>query len=162
MSECPCGLNIPYAKCCEPLIQGLQFPETAEQLLRSRYTAFVKHDIDYIMKTVHPKRIHEFDENGIREWSENSEWLRLEIIKTENGSSDDQTGTIEFKAYFSQNDIEQIHHESASFTKVKDQWFFEDAEIIKLKPYLRENPKVGRNDPCPCGSGKKFKKCCNK
>lgn len=36
----------------------------------------------------------------------------------------------------------------------------EDAYFDLPTPYVRETPKVGRNDPCPCGSGKKYKKCC--
>ena len=34
--------------------------------------------------------------------------------------------------------------------------------VVNHEPVVREGPKIGRNEPCPCGSGKKYKQCCGK
>jgi SEC-C motif-containing protein len=46
--------------------------------------------------------------------------------------------------------------------KEDGRWLFKEAEVPEHETVRREAPKVGRNDPCPCGSGKKYKKCCEK
>ena len=86
----------------------------------------------------------------------------LEIVETTEGGPDDDTGTVEFIAKFKQNGQEIKHHELASFEKIDGKWIFMDGEVPKPKQVIRETQKVGRNEPCPCGSGKKFKKCCGK
>ena len=53
-----------------------------------------------------------------------------------------------------------VHHELAEFRKSGDTWYFFDGKMVGPGQFTRETPKVGRNDPCPCGSGRKFKKCC--
>jgi SEC-C motif-containing protein len=50
----------------------------------------------------------------------------------------------------------------STFVKDDEGWKFEDGELVAEQPIVREQPKTGRNDPCPCGSGKKFKKCCGR
>ncbi|HOB72606.1 MAG TPA: YchJ family metal-binding protein, partial [bacterium] len=72
----------------------------------------------------------------------------------------DDEGYVEFKAHSVVEDVSQVHHENARFIKVKGSWYFEDGEQMLPETVKRESPKTGRNDPCPCGSGKKFKKCC--
>jgi SEC-C motif domain protein len=63
-------------------------------------------------------------------------------------------------AQFKIDGVLQKHHEKASFKKEEDgKWYFEDGKV-QVQPYERTGEKVGRNDPCHCGSGKKFKKCC--
>ena len=162
--------------CCAPIIKGERPADTAETLMRSRYTAFVKGEIDYILNSVHPEKREEHDEKSIRAWSQKASWHGLEILETEKGGPDDTDGTVEFVANFSDNEKrtkqQEVlshfsgkekrtrHHELASFKKVDDRWYFYDGEGVKPKQFRREAPKVGRNEPCPCGSGKKYKKCC--
>jgi SEC-C motif-containing protein len=160
MDACPCGSDRAYADCCEPCILGARPAATAEQLMRSRYTAYVKHEIPYLVATSHPDHRDDQDEAGIREWSEGSEWHGLEILGVEQGGPDDDEGAVEFAAEYSHDGDRTRHHERATFAKRDGAWYLVKGERVKLKPFVREEAKTGRNDPCPCGSGKKFKKCC--
>ena len=85
--------------------------------------------------------------------------MGIDIISTEKGLESDDEGTVEFKAYYEAKGSKVTHHEKASFTKDDGQWYFVDGKIFN-EAIKRSSPKVGRNDPCPCGSGKKHKKCC--
>ncbi len=160
MDQCPCGSDLEYSQCCEPFIKGESFPQTAEKLMRSRYTAFVKTEIDYLYTSTLPSQREGHDAQSSKEWAENSQWHGLTIISTKGGGPDDLEGEVEFKANFSQNGQPIEHQEIATFKKEEDRWYFEDGEGVAKKPFVRKSPKVGRNDPCPCKSGKKYKKCC--
>ena len=159
LKPCPCGSGINFESCCQPHILGLEQPLTAEKLLRSRYTAFVAGETDYIMSTHHPEKIKEFDKQGIIDWAKNSVWNGLEVISTEQGSETDDEGIVEFKANYIQAGATYNHHEKSLFKKADGKWYFYDVQ--KNQPIRIEN-KIGRNDPCSCGSGKKLKKCCGK
>jgi len=159
---CPCCSGLEYESCCGPYLAGKAAAPTAEALMRSRYTAFARAEIDYIRRTRHPRSDTEWDEEGTARWSRESNWMGLEIKKTEKGSADDDTGTVEFVARYEIDGEVEDHHELASFIREDGVWYFVDGEAVKPETYVREAPKVGRNDPCPCGSGKKFKKCCGK
>jgi SEC-C motif-containing protein len=158
--DCPCGSGNTYEGCCEPFIKGERHPETAEQLMRSRYSAYALQEIPYIHDTIHPDSRVDWDEEGALKWSKSSVWNGLEIIQTEAGGPADDQGTVEFIASFSMENKRLQHHELAVFEKVEGRWYFKDGDMVKPKQVKRESPKIGRNDPCPCGSGKKFKKCC--
>jgi SEC-C motif-containing protein len=133
---------------------------TAEALMRARYTAYTRGEIDFILATMEPERRADTDIDGIREWSENSEWLGLAILSTEEGGPEDTSGVVEFVADYVYDGEERRHHERARFVRLDGRWFFDEGEKIRARPFVRESPKVGRNDPCPCGSGRKYKKCC--
>lgn len=162
MDRCPCGSELSYAECCEPVIKGVRAAENPEQLMRSRYSAYVKTEIDYLAASLHPDHRKDFDPKNTRSWSESAEWHKLEIIGTKNGGPDDDEGEVEFIATFTQNGNMMKHHELASFRKEEGKWYFVDGKAAAPQQYVRPEPKVGRNDPCSCGSGKKFKKCCGK
>ena len=158
-NECPCGSAKSYDSCCAKYISGKELPPTAEALMRSRYSAYVKKEIEYVDKTHDPDSEDKFDLEMARNWAEKSEWLGLEIISTEGGQATDSTGIVEFSAKFSTEGKEYQHHENSSFVKKNGRWFYVDGKTVS-KPVLRSGPKIGRNDPCSCGSGVKFKKCC--
>ena len=160
MDTCPCGSDLAYAECCEPLIKGVRAAETAERLMRSRYTAYARKEVGYLHTSLHPDHRKDFDEKTTRAWAEKSQWYGLEIVKTEAGGPDDAEGKVEFIATFSQDGAKQRHHESADFKKVDGTWYLVNGEAVAPQQVVRTSPKVGRNDPCPCGSGKKHKKCC--
>ncbi len=162
MEKCPCGSKKKYEKCCQPLITGDKEAETAEDLMRARYSAYVKTEPDFLYKTISPSQQKDFNRQDAVDWSQGSEWESLEIIGTEDGGPEDETGTVEFIASFRQNGEEVRHHELATFEKIEGKWTFMDGITPKPKQARREGPKIGRNDPCPCGSGKKFKKCCGR
>jgi SEC-C motif-containing protein len=160
MKLCNCGSGKNFGECCEPVIKGKRKPVTAEELMRARYSAFVEHDIDFIMDTVAPNSKESMPRDGVKKWAERNDWKKLEIIKTVKGEKGDDEGYVEFKAHSVVENISQAHHENARFIKIKGTWYFEDGEQILPETVKRDAPKTGRNDPCPCGSGKKFKKCC--
>jgi SEC-C motif-containing protein len=159
---CPCGSNIEYEKCCAPFLAGKSFPDTAEALMRARYTAFVKGDIDFIYDTRHPRSENKFNRASVTHWSKDSKWHGLKIIKTKDGKSNDQDGTVEFTAQYTLDGEKQVHNETALFKKEDNRWYFIDGNFIKPETFHRKTEKIGRNDLCPCGSGKKYKKCCGK
>ncbi len=128
--------------------------------MRSRYTAFAKADVPYIVETHWPAKRNEISEPDIRQWAEKSEWLELKIVKTHQGQATDAEGKVEFIARYRQQGVDVDHHEVAEFRREKGRWYFTDGKIVGPEPLKREGEKVGRNDNCPCGSGKKYKKCC--
>lgn len=157
---CPCGSEKNYSECCEPYLIGTQLPKTAEALMRARYSAYAVSDIDYLYKTSGEAVKREFDAKSSKTWSESADWTGLEVVTTEGGTDHDTKGVVEFIAHYTVKDTPFDHHERAEFEKVDGEWVFIDGQIITPGPVRREQPKVGRNEPCPCGSGKKFKKCC--
>ncbi len=160
MDACPCGSSKPYADCCRPLISGERRADTAEELMRSRYSAYVKKELAWLRDSLHPGHRASFDETGSRAWAERAEWHGLEILKTVKGGPDDQEGTVEFVASFTEGGARQQHHELSSFGRAGGAWYFMTGKPLPPRPSVRQTPKAGRNDPCPCGSGRKFKKCC--
>jgi SEC-C motif domain protein len=159
METCLCGKNKSFDYCCGKFLTRNETPKTAEELMRSRYAAFVIGDVDYIVKTHDPQSSEEIEPEELENWSKESEWLKLEVLETVEGSEKDETGIVEFKAYYKANNTTHCHHERSDFIKKDDQWYFSNGDIIQ-NPVINLDPKVGRNDPCPCGSGKKYKKCC--
>lgn len=158
MSKCPCGSGQEFSKCCEPFLKGEANPPTAEKLMRSRYSAFTVADVDYVEKTTDPSARGSFDRAGTTEWAKRSKWQNLEIVSTSEGGEKDTKGVVEFIARYSFEDQDQVHHERSEFKKRDGKWYFLDGKLVQ-QPFRAEE-KAGRNDPCPCGSGKKYKKCC--
>ncbi|HXV22182.1 MAG TPA: YchJ family protein [Desulfuromonadales bacterium] len=160
MNSCPCGSGAEYAACCEPIITGKKAAETAEQLMRARYSAHVKVEIDFLFESTHPDHRQGYDHKGTRTWAENSEWHGLQILETVQGGPRDAEGEVEFIARFRDKDGLRSHHERGQFKRQDGCWLFTEGTMVKPQPLSAS--KVGRNDPCPCGSGSKFKKCCGK
>ena len=156
--NCPCGSGKLYANCCKPYIKGKENAPTPEALMRSRYTAYVMHEIDYIINTC--KENVKLKRENIEDWSNNSVWLGIEIISTNISASGD-TGTVEFKSVYEQQRLKNVHHEIASFEKVEERWLYASGKVFSV-PVTRSDTKQGRNEYCLCGSGKKHKHCCGK
>ncbi len=161
-ASCPCQSGKTYETCCGPFDAGSAWPATAEALMRARYCAYVVHKIDYIERTDHPSRKGGFDRKAAEQWSTLSEWMGLDIIAKEKGGEADSDGVVEFRARFRIRGQEAQHHERSTFAKAEGRWYYVDGDRPAQKPFVHDKPAVNRNDPCPCGSGKKFKKCCGK
>lgn len=159
-NPCPCGTGKSFGDCCEPLITGARAALTAEELMRSRYSAYATVATGYIFETTHPDHRADFDEKGTRQWAESSQWEGLEIVATQAGGPDDIKGKVEFIARYRDGEVHRTHHELADFAKLDGAWYFVDGAGVKPRPAT--STKVGRNDPCTCGSGQKYKKCCGK
>jgi SEC-C motif-containing protein len=156
---CPCGSGAELDACCGPLLAGGKAP-TPEALMRSRYSAYATGKIDYILETHDPETRSRLDRSETQDWADRTTWTGLEILQTRGGGENDDEGEVEFRAHFrDEEDRERVHHERSTFVRRDGRWYFHDGEMVKAAPVARA-PKVGRNDPCPCGSGKKYKKCC--
>ena len=160
MTLCPCGSGIPYSDCCEQIISGGRAAKTAEQLMRARYSAYVNAEMDFIFESTHPEHRQGYDHSGTKEWAENAEWQGLEIISTTKGGCDDSVGEVEFIARFVEKGDQREHHEAGQFKRKEGNWYFTEGQMVRPKPLTVT--KIGRNDPCSCGSGVKYKKCCGK
>ncbi len=166
MSLCPCRsmdqIKLQYEECCEPFIKGKKKAPTVETLMRSRYVAYVVKNINYIDETQITVENEVFNKEEALKWAESSEWLGLEIKKTQKGEPNDNTGVVEFVAHYKDkaSGTELRHHETSLFQKRDGDWKFKEGQIHGAQPLKRLEPKIGRNDPCSCNSGKKFKKCC--
>ena len=128
--------------------------------MRSRYTAFVKHDYAHLERSLSTEQRADFNLAETKRWAEGSEWLGLRIGETTGGGPEDEEGTVTFTARFRMDGQDQEHVEVARFGRENGSWVYTGQVEEAPQPIRREGPKVGRNDPCPCGSGKKYKKCC--
>lgn len=170
--KCPCGSVNQYENCCGPIINDSVQAETAEQLMRSRYTAYTKGEMSYLKNTLAPESQHDFDIDAAKKWAQESEWMGLKIISTTKGSKTDAKGVVEFTATYKEKGKVYNHHEVSQFRKNNQgRWLFVKGEShthiddkgegeSSVHTVIRESPKIGRNEPCTCGSGKKYKKCC--
>jgi len=161
-NDCPCSSGQPFEECCEPYLLGRLPAPTAEALMRARYSAYALASIDYLYKTSGPRVRKEFDAAGSKKWSESADWTGLEVLSVAGGGEQEDTAHIEFIAHYTVKETHFDHHEHADFGRVDGEWRFLDGKVLGPDPVRRDTPKIGRNDPCGCGSGKKFKKCCGR
>lgn len=155
MSLCPCGSQQEYLSCCGLFIEQHQKPTTPEQLMRSRYTAYSLANISYIKSTMKGKPLIGYNDEAARLWAKKSIWLNLEIINSYMETP--EQGFVEFCARFLEHNQLVLIHELSEFHFEHNSWWYVDG-INKL-PKENKHLKIGRNTPCPCGSGKKFKNC---
>ncbi|MBL0371040.1 YchJ family protein [Rhizobium sp. KVB221] len=156
MTDCPCGSRREYSACCAPYIAGKPAP-TAEALMRSRYSAYTIGNFDYIEKTCTGPAALSFNRAEAERAQLGTEWLGLEIKKTQQGRESDTAGTVKFLFRYRHHGQEFSHLETSNFRRIDGFWLYHDGEF-KAAPARPD--RAGRNDPCPCGSGKKYKKCC--
>jgi SEC-C motif-containing protein len=136
---------------------------TAEILMRSRYTAFAIHNFEYIAATQKLKEEPKQTAADIENSNDHTQWIKLEINGTEDGLEKDKQGVVAFSAHFKEGKHIGRLSERSIFKKTKGQWFYisGEHEVQKNTPLVNSDAmNIGRNDPCLCGSGKKFKKCC--
>jgi SEC-C motif domain protein len=143
--NCTCGLDKEYEKCCGAIINGHKDALTPQELMRSRYTAYVKGDGRYLVLSAVKANRYDEDVELIEEFSNSVQWLKLDVLSSVND-------TVEFKAYYRDKNGIQVLHEKSNFKKEDDMWRYVDGILY--------NSKIERNESCPCGSGKKYKKCC--
>jgi len=142
---CICGNNKKYNECCGAIIHDNCIAKTPQELMRSRYTAYVEANTDYLYYSSTKESRHPEDAKLIKEFTQSIQWLKLDILNT-------YQNIVEFKAYYRDNSGIHLLHEKSCFIKENGVWKYKEGELY--------TSKVERNEPCPCGSGKKFKKCC--
>lgn len=127
--------------------------------MRSRYVAFTLGNLDHIERTNTEHAMESFNRVDMEASLPGTEWIGLDIIETDRGQEADETGSVKFSFRYRNGGRELSQFELASFQRVDGEWRYDDSEVNPKSPPVRVF-KVGRNDPCPCGSGKKYKKCC--
>lgn len=159
MTACPCGSGKAFEKCCGPILADPAHAQTAEALMRSRYTAHVMGNFDHIAQTHAPEIRDTYNVSAAQAQGDQTEWVGFDVNETVGGGADDTQGTVTFSARYNDNGELHVHRERAEFRRDDGVWYYVDGKINPgIEP--RRVDKVGRNDPCPCGSGKKYKKCC--
>lgn len=160
MTSCHCGSRQDFKACCALLHNAAKVAESAEQLMRARFSAYVTSDIDFLIETYHSSCNAHLEKAHIIE-AANTHWVRLDIIDAPSTSEDTSYAFVEFKAWFMEDGNLNCLHERSRFTKElyqsQLQWRYLDGHYPAA---TNTTTKVGRNDPCPCNSGKKYKKCC--
>lgn len=122
MIDCPCGSRLPLDQCCEPYIKGTTLAPTPEALMRSRYTAFVLHNMEYLQKTMRGEPLKSFDPAETLQWLAHVTWVGLTVMKTKQKSS--TVGYVSFDAQYRNQD--QLHHicEKSEFHRIQNQWYY--------------------------------------
>jgi SEC-C motif-containing protein len=128
--------------------------------MRSRYTAYATGAWDHLGTTLAPEMLPEFNRAEVESSAKGAVALGLEVRALKEGGENDQTGSVEYVAKFKVGGQDYLHHEISQFRRDDGKWLYVDGVVNPKQPPRQVGPKTGRNDPCPCGSGKKFKKCC--
>ena len=144
--KCPCGSGLNYSECCATLIELGVPAETAEQLMRSRFTAYVLNKPDYLFQTWHSDTRPDLSELA----NSPVKWDFLKVISANEATN---RAEVEFLARGHADGHDVILHERSRFINEDEQWYYLDGEIFA---------QPSKNGLCPCGSGKKFKRCCGK
>ena len=149
-ATCPCGSHKLFEHCCGRFLTASEIPKTPEELMRSRYSAFVTQNAAYLVKTLHQSKHTENLKTEIQLSFKNTHWYSLRILRT---AIKGNSGHVEFVAFFTSHDgnLNQLH-EASEFWLENEQWVYNEGKVL-------DPIKLGRNDPCWCGSLKKLKKC---
>ena len=146
---CPCQSGKSYTDCCQPFHLHQMIPDSAEKLMRSRYTAYTQVNIPYIVETTVPAQQPLLDQQAMQLWGDETDWAGLKIISHQPFVSKIHSW-VEFKAFFNIENGIDAHHERSVFVLISGRWYFVDPTV----------PLPSQKQPCVCGSGKKFKHCC--
>lgn len=146
---CPCQSGKSYTDCCQPFHLHQMIPDSAEKLMRSRYTAYTQVNIPYIVETTVPAQQPLLDQQAMQLWGDETDWAGLKIISHQPFVSKIHSW-VEFKAFFNIENGIDAHHERSLFVLISGRWYFVDPTV----------PLPIQKQPCVCGSGKKFKHCC--
>lgn len=152
---CYCNSGLKYENCCHPYHKGDAFPPNAEALMRSRYSAYVTGQHQYICDTYSEDKRRTLNAQEIANDSVGVNWLHLLV---EEHRESPPTATVTFKAFYAYKGKLHLLHERSNFTQNDNQWFYVDGVFLEGNGRI----KLSKNEPCFCGSGKKFKVCCEK
>jgi SEC-C motif domain protein len=120
---CPCGTGDDFGACCQPLLRGERQAATAAQLMRSRYSAYVVEDFDYVWRTWHPSTRPDSPPSG-----KGPHWVGLSIVDVVAGQPEDDAGEVEFKAYYREDQRSGTLHERSRFAVRARRWFYVDGD----------------------------------
>lgn len=146
---CRCNSGNPDTTCCQPFLDGQALPQTPEQLMRSRYSAFCQGQIDYLIATHHPSQRQGDERQTLAQTIATTQWVGLKVLHS---AQRGENGQVEFVAFYQRIGVVEQLHEKSEFVREAGRWFYLTGEI--LPPVT-----IGRNEPCWCGSGRKYKQC---
>ncbi|MCF2950384.1 YchJ family protein [Paraglaciecola aquimarina] len=155
MTTCYCNSGLTFSQCCQPYLQKTRNAPTAESLMRSRFSAYVRKDFEYILKTYAEEQRSKLSISELEQSAEDTHWLSLQVV---DHSSKENSAQVEFKAYYQISNQYYVMHELSDFVRVNDCWFYTTGTMQQDTGEI----KPERNSTCLCASGKKFKKCCGK
>ena len=124
---CPCDPTRPYAACCGPLHVGERLASTAEELMRSRYSAFAVGDLDHLVRTWHPRTRPATLERD-PDPDERTEWVGLDVVSTDAGEVTAETGLVEFIAHWRRAGARGRQHEVSTFVRRAGRWVYVDGQ----------------------------------
>jgi SEC-C motif-containing protein len=153
VAACPCSPSNRYDACCQPIHEGKKQASTAQELMRSRYSAYAKGLVPYLIQTCHASLRPSQSAFDLMDWCRRAQFLRLDILETKAGLEKDVIGMVKFVAWIKENGKIHPLAEASDFEREDGQWRYKSG-----KHFRQAMP--GANEACPCGSGKKFKKCC--
>ena len=149
--QCYCNSGKDRNQCCGPLLAGQQEATSPEQLMRSRYSAYVSKNYDYVLKTYTASKRADLTVSALEESASGTTWLHLDVLQTD-------TNHVEFRAWYAERRKTGVLHETSLFLKENDCWRYDSGKLHDDTGTV----KISRNDPCFCQSGKKFKVCCQR
>lgn len=166
--NCYCGMARPYQECCQPYHLGTKPAATAEQLMRSRFSAYFLQLVPYIAKTYYPAQQSADAIVEIADFARHARFVSLEVLSADSHTSVDpklfsplaaaaatfETSFVHFKVSFLLADKLHLLEEHSRFVREQQEWRYVDGVLLPHPVH-----KIGRNDSCPCASGKKFKAC---
>ncbi len=121
---CPCGSDKGYKNCCSIPHQNIAIAVTSEQLMHSRYTAFVLGKGDFLMISHHSMTRSHVNISELIRWAQSMKWMKLEIIKTQDGGPNDESGIVEFKAHFKSRGKKEVLHQRGKFIREYGNWVY--------------------------------------
>ena len=128
-TPCPCGSGRCYRNCCGSYHSGKNFPETAEQLMRSRYAAYALKLADYLYQTTHPDKRSMALQDEIADWAAQVEFFRLEVLSVRRGQANDKVGKVEFVAHYRLSGEMKQMRELSRFRRFEGKWHYFDGEF---------------------------------
>jgi SEC-C motif-containing protein len=126
MATCPCGHPRPYADCCGALHAGKRTAATAEELMRSRYAAFARGQVDYLLQTLHPAKRAGVSRQDLAQ--RDVKWIGLTILETRGGSMFETDGEVTFEARFQHGREAGAMRERSRFVRHEGRWVYVDGE----------------------------------
>jgi len=126
--RCPCGRRT-YENCCGPLVAGERAAETAEDLMRSRYTAYVEGAVDYLLETTSAATRAAIDRQQLAAYCRGLRGMSLTIVDTVAGGAEDDTGVVEFEAALKSEGRRFVQRERSRFVREAGRWVYVDGVV---------------------------------
>ena len=153
VKNCFCGNKLTFEQCCQPIIDGKKDARNAEELMRSRFTAYEVKNYEYILHTYTSAKRTKLTASELSDSAQDTQWLSLKVIAHHTKK---HTAQVEFKAYYKVYNTYYVMHELSGFIFESGKWLYSHGVMQKGSGVF--SPE--RNSQCLCRSGKKFKKCC--